>query len=43
MKDYRLISGGVDMFYQSSLVMKLGKKLQRNKIRREKIKKITNG
>jgi hypothetical protein len=27
MKDYQLISGGVDMWYQSTLVMELGKKL----------------
>lgn len=36
------ISGGVDMYYQSTLVYQLGKKLLRNSERRKKIKKLFN-
>jgi hypothetical protein len=34
------ISGGVDMYYQSTLVYELGKRLLRKSNRKEKIKRI---
>jgi len=40
MKDYQLISGGVDMYYQSTLVTKFGKRLLRVSSRKQKIKNI---
>jgi len=42
MKDYQLISGEVDMYYQSTLVMELGKRLLRGSLRKQKIKNIFN-
>jgi hypothetical protein len=36
------ISGGVDMYYQSTLVYELGKRLLRNSNRIKKIKKLFN-
>jgi hypothetical protein len=42
MKDYNLISGGVDMHYQSTLVMELGKKLVKISSRKLKIKRLFN-
>lgn len=41
MKEH-IISGGVDMYYQSTLVYNLGKRLLRKSDRKEKIKKIFN-
>jgi hypothetical protein len=40
MKEYNMISGGVDMYYQSTLVYELGKRLLRKSNRKEKIKRI---
>lgn len=40
MKDYQLLSGGIDMYYQSLLITKLGKKLLRKASRMKKIKNI---
>ena len=43
MKEYNMISGGVDMYYQSTLVYKLSKRfLLRKSFRKEKIKKLFN-
>ncbi len=42
MKEYSNYSGGVDMYYQSTLVYELGKRLLRKSNRKEKIKKLFN-
>jgi len=40
MKEYNMISDGANMYYQSTLVYKLGKKILRRTNRKEKIKRI---
>ena len=40
MKEYNMISGGVDMNYQSTLIFKLARELERKQKRKQKIKKI---
>ena len=40
MKEYNMISGGVDMKYQSTLIFKLARELERKQNRKQKIKKI---
>jgi hypothetical protein len=41
MKEYTMISGGVDMSYQSTLILQLTRRLERKK-RKNKIKRIWN-
>jgi hypothetical protein len=41
MKEYNMISGGVDMSYQSTLILQLTRRLERKK-RKNKIKRIWN-
>ncbi len=40
MKEYDMISGGVDMNYQSTLIIQLVRRLERKQKRKQKIKKI---
>lgn len=40
MKEYNMISGGVDMSYQTTLILQLARKLKRKLKRKHKIKKI---
>lgn len=42
MKKYNIISGGVDISYQSTLLIKLTRSLERKLKRKVKIKKIWN-
>ena len=43
MREYNMISGGIDMNYQSTLILKLSIILLRNSKRKKKIKNIING
>lgn len=42
MKEYNMISGGVDMSYQTTLILQLARRLERKQKRKMKIKKIWN-
>jgi hypothetical protein len=42
MKEYNMISGGVDMSYQSTLILQLARRLTRKAKRKNKIKKLWN-
>ena len=42
MKEYNMISGGVDMSYQTTLILQLARKLERKTKRKTKIKRIWN-
>jgi hypothetical protein len=42
MKKYNMISGGVDMSYQTTLILQLAKRLTRKAKRKNKIKRIWN-
>jgi hypothetical protein len=42
MKEYNMISGGVDMSYQTTLILQLAKRLTRKAKRKNKIKRIWN-
>ena len=42
MKEYNMISGGVDMNYQSTLILQLARRLTRKEKRKNKIKRIWN-
>jgi hypothetical protein len=42
MKEYNMISGGVDMSYQTTLILQLAKRLTRKAKRKNKIKKLWN-
>jgi hypothetical protein len=42
MKEYNMISGGVDMSYQTTLILQLAKRLTRKEKRKNKIKRIWN-
>ena len=42
MKEYNMISGGVDMNYQGTLILQLARRLTRKAKRKNKIKRIWN-
>ena len=42
MKEYKMISGGVDMSYQTTLILQLVRRLERKIKRKTKIKRIWN-
>jgi len=42
MKEYNMISGGVNMSYQTTLILQLARRLTRKAKRKNKIKRIWN-